>query len=83
MVVVQRPGQQAFLRKHAVPLNHVVVATVVPTAPCNHASGDLNLLMGVLNKQDYARWHGYEFVLTALDEDAEVTIFVSVYCQYF
>jgi hypothetical protein len=26
--------------------------------------GDLLHLMGIMNKQDYARWHSYEFMLS-------------------
>lgn len=62
-------------------MNRVVVATAVPAAACLNSSGDLNLLMGVLNKQDYARWHGYDFVVTTLPPDAQVRVrFCSTQC---
>ncbi len=42
-----------------------MVATYVPPAACSADKGDLFTLLGIMNKQDYARWHSCEFVLGA------------------
>ena len=34
--------------------------------------GDLLHLMGIMNKQDYARWHSYEFMLSTRTADASL-----------
>jgi hypothetical protein len=61
----RKPDQRTFIRLHSAPLTTMMVATYVPSGGCTAKEGDLFSLMGIMNKQDYARWHSCEFVLGA------------------
>lgn len=61
----RKPHQRTFIRLHSAPLTTLMVATYVPPAACSADKGDLFTLLGIMNKQDYARWHSCEFVLGA------------------
>ena len=61
----RKPDQRTFIRLHSAPLTTLMVATYVPPAACSADKGDLFTLLGIMNKQDYARWHSCEFVLGA------------------
>lgn len=53
--------QETFIRVHSAPVTKLLIVTSVPPHGCTHPKGDLNSLLSILNKQDYARWHSYEF----------------------
>ncbi|BDA50039.1 probable glycosyltransferase 2 [Coccomyxa sp. Obi] len=61
----RKPHQRTFIRLHSAPLTTLMVATYVPPSACSADKGDLFTLLGIMNKQDYARWHSCEFVLGA------------------
>lgn len=53
--------QETFIRLHNAPVTKLMIVTAVPPHGCTHPKGDFNSLLSILNKQDYARWHSYEF----------------------
>lgn len=61
----RKPEQRTFIRLHSAPLTTLMLATYVPPDGCTARDGDLFTLLGIMNKQDYARWHSFEFVLGA------------------
>ena len=61
----RKPHQRTFIRLHSAPLTTLMVATYVPPSTCTAHRGDFFTLLGIMNKQDYARWHSCEFVLGA------------------
>lgn len=63
--------QRTFIRMHSQPTPRVVLATgLVPRSQgCPAKDGNLRALLSVLNKQDYARWHSYDFVLSTSTPD--------------
>ena len=70
----RRPDQETFVRLHSSPAQpRVLVVTEVPSRDqgCAFRGGTEAMLRHVLNKQDYARWHSYEFSLISepLDDD--------------
>ena len=70
----RRPEQETFVRLHSSPSQpRVLVLTEVPSRDqgCASRGGTEAMLRHVFNKQDYARWHSYEFSLVSepLDDD--------------
>ena len=70
----RRPEQETFVRLHSSPAQpRVLVVTEVPSRDqgCAYRGGTEAMLRHVFNKQDYARWHSYEFSLVSepLDDD--------------
>lgn len=70
----RRPDQETFVRLHSSPAQpRVLVVTEVPSRDqgCAFRGGTEAMLRHVFNKQDYARWHSYEFSLISepLDDD--------------
>jgi len=60
-VAGKNPGQHTFIRLNAAPVTELLIVTSVPDKGCSMPHGDKQTLMGLLNKQDYARWHSYQF----------------------
>ena len=56
----KNPGQHTFIRLHAAPVTELLIVTSVPQSGCSIPQGDKQTLMGLMNKQDYARWHSYQ-----------------------
>lgn len=70
----RQPGQETFVRLRSSPAQpRVLVVTEVPSRDqgCANRGGTEAMLRHVFNKQDYARWHSYEFSLVSepLDDD--------------
>ena len=49
-----------------------LIVTAVPDGACTLPQGNKQTLMGILNKQDYARWHSYQFYCSVGDADATI-----------
>jgi hypothetical protein len=70
-VKTRRPKEQTYIRLHSAPVPRVLLLTELPPRPspsapaCPAVDGDELALLHVWNKQDYARWHSYEFALAA------------------
>ena len=77
------PGQHTFIRLHAAPVTELLIVTSVPDQACTLPQGNKQTLMGILNKQDYARWHSYQFYCSVGDADATIRpeggLYVSTY----
>ena len=66
------PGQHTFIRLNAAPVTELLIVTSVPDQACTLPQGNKQTLMGILNKQDYARWHSYQFYCSVGDADATI-----------
>ncbi len=71
LCTVRNSEQKTFIRMHSQPTPRVVLASGLPprTQGCPADGGNMRALLSVLNKQDYARWHSYDFVLTTSTPD--------------
>ena len=65
----KHPGQHTFIRLHAAPVTELLIVTSVPESGCSIPQGDKQTLMGLMNKQDYARWHSYQLYCSIGDVD--------------
>ena len=61
----RKPAQQTFIRMHSAPETSLLITTFTPRDGCTAESGRQHALLAIMNKQDYARWHSYEFWLGA------------------
>ena len=64
----RRPSEHTYIRLHAAPVPRVLMLTELPPRSgggCPAQDGAELALLHVWNKQDYARWHSYEFGLAA------------------
>ncbi len=68
----KNPGQHTFIRLHAAPVTELLIVTSVPDQACTLPQGNKQTLMGILNKQDYARWHSYQFYCSVGDADSTI-----------
>lgn len=53
-------------------MTELLIVTSVPDQACTLPQGNKQTLMGILNKQDYARWHSYQFYCSVGDADATI-----------
>ena len=60
----KKAGQHTFIRLHSAPVTQLMIVTSVPKKGCPLEQGDCATLLGIMNKQDYARWHSYQFYLS-------------------
>ena len=54
---------------HSAHVTPLLITSYFPDTICVKPDGNRAMLMSILNKQDYARWHGYEFHLGARTYD--------------
>ncbi len=60
------------MRVFSAPVTELMIVTSVPEKGCPLAQGDKATLMGIMNKQDYARWHSYQFYLSVRNVDPTI-----------
>ncbi|KAK9903381.1 hypothetical protein WJX75_004474 [Coccomyxa subellipsoidea] len=60
----KKAGQHTFIRLHSAPVTQLMIVTSVPEKGCPLEQSDRATLLGIMNKQDYARWHSYQFYLS-------------------
>ena len=68
----KNPGQHTFIRLHSAPVTELLIVTSVPEKGCSMPQGDKQTVMGLMNKQDYARWHSYQFHCSIGDVDPTI-----------
>ena len=68
----KNPGQHTFIRLHSAPVTELLIVTSVPDKGCSMPQGDKQTVMGLMNKQDYARWHSYQFHCSIGDVDPTI-----------
>ena len=68
----KKPGQHTFIRLHSAPVTELLIVTSVPEKGCAMPEGDKQTVMGLMNKQDYARWHSYQFHCSIGDVDPTI-----------
>ncbi|CAL8464438.1 g3973 [Coccomyxa elongata] len=68
----KKAGQHTFIRLHSAPVTQLLIVTSVPEKGCPLPQGDRATLLGIMNKQDYARWHSYQFYLSTGTVDPSI-----------
>ena len=68
----KQAGQHTFIRLHSAPVTQLMIVTSVPEKGCPLEQGDRATLLGIMNKQDYARWHSYQFYLSTRTVDPTI-----------
>ena len=63
-------GEHVYLRLRAAPTTQLLIVTSVPEAGCSLPHAAKQMLAGILNKQNYARWHSYQFHSSVGNVDA-------------
>lgn len=66
------PGEPVYLRLRAAPTTQLLIVTSVPEAGCSLPQAAKQTLAGILNKQNYARWHSYQLHSSVGNIDATI-----------
>ena len=65
-------GEPAYLRLRAAPTTQLLIVTSVPETGCSLPHATKQMLAGILNKHNYARWHSYQFHCSVGNVDATI-----------